>query len=133
MAFDAVGDVAQDARLVPYGPAHSFEVCIRAIDSFVRDGARQPDLVKIDVEGHENETIRGMAGILRTTRPVVVCEVHQARHENEHDVQRILRDLGYLCSWLEPGMHRRATWWAPHVVGRPAGSKSKQMTARRRS
>jgi FkbM family methyltransferase len=119
MAFDAVGEVAQDARLVPCGRHGTIEVRVMTIDSFIAEGARRPTLVKVDVEGHENQTVRGMVGTLRSTRPIVVCEIHQARHENEHQVERMLREVGYRCSWLEPGMHRQATWWVPHVVGIP--------------
>jgi FkbM family methyltransferase len=119
MAFDEVGEVSQEARLIPRGGQGTTEVRIVAIDSFVGEGARQPKLVKIDVEGHENEAVHGMARTLRSARPIVVCEIHQARHENEHEVERMLQELGYSCSWLEPGMHRQVTWWVPHIVGTP--------------
>jgi FkbM family methyltransferase len=124
MAFDEVGEVSPEARLIPRGEQGTIEVRIVAIDSFVGEGARQPKLVKIDVEGHENEVVHGMAGTLRSARPIVVCEIHQARHENEHEVERMLQELGYFCSWLEPGMHRQVTRWVPHIVGTPISGEN---------
>jgi FkbM family methyltransferase len=119
MAFDEVGEVAQDARLAGAGRHGTTEVRVMALDSFVAAGARPPTLMKIDVEGHENEAIDGMVATLRSSRPIVVCEIHQSRHDNEHEVERMLLELGYALSWLEPGMHRQAEWWGPHVVAVP--------------
>lgn len=47
------------------------------LDDLVSSGeAPAPDVVKIDVEGAELDVIAGMSDLLRTRRPVVVCEMH---------------------------------------------------------
>jgi len=47
------------------------------LDDLVSSGeAPAPDVVKIDVEGAELDVIGGMTELLRTRRPVVICEMH---------------------------------------------------------
>lgn len=51
------------------------EIEIRALDAMVAAGeVGRPDLVKVDVEGHEYEALRGARDILGETRPTVVLE-----------------------------------------------------------
>ncbi|HID98313.1 MAG TPA: FkbM family methyltransferase, partial [Thermodesulfobacteriaceae bacterium] len=71
------------------------------VDSLMeREGIEKADLVKIDVEGHELEVLRGSAGSIREKRlPLLMVEF------NEHNLNRSgkttldlyseLRDLGY--------------------------------------
>lgn len=48
-----------------------------ALDDLVSSGeAPAPDVVKIDVEGAELEVLAGMKELLRTRRPIVICEMH---------------------------------------------------------
>jgi len=49
--------------------------------------------VKIDVQGMENDTIRGMAGLLKTFGPKLVIEFH--RGVDRKAILSRLRDLGY--------------------------------------
>jgi FkbM family methyltransferase len=111
------GDVSQNARLLPDHDRRGLEVCLVTVDTLVRDGARPPDVVKIDVEGAEEDTVLGMRTTLRVHRPSVVCEIHETLHASEHPVEVMLRDAGLALSWLEPGMSRGVEWWAPHLVG----------------
>lgn len=58
-----------------------------------------PDVVKIDVEGHEVKVMRGLAGILRDARPLLFVELHPQRIRQEGDdagvLFGLLRDAGY--------------------------------------
>jgi FkbM family methyltransferase len=48
-----------------------------SIDEIVAEGdMAPPDVVKIDVEGAESDVLRGMLQTLRTSRPVIICELH---------------------------------------------------------
>ncbi|MGH2918607.1 MAG: FkbM family methyltransferase [Solirubrobacteraceae bacterium] len=68
---------------------------VRAVrlDDLVGSGeAPAPDVVKIDVEGAELDVIAGMTDLLRTRRPIVICEMHGknaafAAAMREHDYE----------------------------------------------
>jgi FkbM family methyltransferase len=67
------------------------------LDDLVSSGeAPAPDVVKIDVEGAELDVIGGMTALLRTRRPVVICEMHgknaafaAAMREHGYDVRNL--------------------------------------------
>lgn len=110
------GEASQSARLLDDGERGGLAVRVVSIDTLVRDGARPPDVVKIDVEGAEEDAVVGMRTTLAASRPSIVCEIHQTRHTLEHPVEAALREAGFALSWLEPGMSRDAVCWAPHLV-----------------
>ena len=58
------------------GPHESTEVPVRTLDEYVFEDVC---LVKIDVEGHELEVLKGAAQTLRRERPVILVEIEQ-RH-----------------------------------------------------
>jgi len=47
--------------------------------------AFHPDAIKIDVEGHEVKVVKGLAGEIHRSRPLVFLEVHPARIAGEND------------------------------------------------
>jgi FkbM family methyltransferase len=51
-----------------------------------------PSVLKIDVETHEANVLRGAARLLKEVRPAVWCEVS---HENSEEVTRLLREASY--------------------------------------
>jgi FkbM family methyltransferase len=61
----------------------------RTLDSF---GFARISLIKIDVEGHEAEVLRGGERTLRAQRPALLIEIWE---ENRASVLAILEDLGY--------------------------------------
>lgn len=50
-----------------------------------------PDVVKIDVEGHERAVLSGMSGLMESHPPVILCELHGTGA----DVTELLRSRGY--------------------------------------
>jgi len=85
-----------------------------SIDDFVAGGPA-PNVVKLDVEGHEVQALRGMARTLALHRPVIVCELHT---EPERVAAQLL-DHGYTVEPLAPPGDVRP---GAHVLARPAPS-----------
>jgi len=55
------------------------EVSATTLDAFVEGNHNPPpQLIKIDVEGHEDAVLSGSLGVLKTHRPLILCEVHNA-------------------------------------------------------
>lgn len=76
---------------------------------YLADKVGIPDYLKIDVEGHQTKAIRGMAGLLKDRKPVIIIELHDRDKlrdlgtSNEETVQPIF-DAGYTGYWC--GNHR---------------------------
>lgn len=101
------------------------DVEVRTLDALVAEGAvPAPDVVKIDVEGAEPAVLAGMTELLRTRRPVVVCELDgPTRAEVDRkveEVRTILDACGYGVRRLRDA-YAGAGWTVTHVVGEPAG------------
>jgi len=66
-----------------------------------------PHLVKIDVEGAEEEVLRGAGGLLERHAPIVLCEVHLEHGrapERLNRVRALLEGHGYTVEQLDPGV-----------------------------
>jgi hypothetical protein len=78
--------------------ANSIQVELVAIDELVEAGSiRPPRLIKLDVEGAENDAIEGMLRTITRSLPVVVCELHGTRDAFEGKMNA----LGYDVRLLE--------------------------------
>jgi FkbM family methyltransferase len=77
-----------------------------------------PALIKIDVEGGEEDVLTGAEAVLRDRRPVVVCEVHMEGGREAARLQRVTRFLeerGYAVEELTKGHD------PTHVLAIPVG------------
>jgi FkbM family methyltransferase len=66
------------------------EVEVIKLDDYVRAAGLRPDVVKIDVEGHEREVLAGAEWMLETARPIVIAETGGA------ETIEFMRELGYV-------------------------------------
>jgi FkbM family methyltransferase len=80
------------------GDARRVEIEVRTLDSFA---LRDLSLLKIDVEGHELEVLRGARETLRTERPAMMVEIEQRHHEGRdiRDVFVEVESYGY-SGWM---------------------------------
>lgn len=88
--FEA-GDDSSQGHISETG---SFSVEGRTLDTLVEQGTLSPpSLIKIDVEGAEEQVIAGALQVLAKYRPVVLCDRND--DTTEVKVRRLLAPLGY--------------------------------------
>jgi FkbM family methyltransferase len=70
-----------------------------ALDEYIRQGAHQPTLIKVDVEGFELDVFLGAQTCLKEHHPRIWLEVHpeflKAQGKSADDVLNLLRNFGY--------------------------------------
>jgi hypothetical protein len=62
-------------------------------------GLDPPDLIKIDVEGHELDVLQGCQEIIAQRCPVIYYEAHESKHLKE--IYEILQPMGYRFYWAQ--------------------------------
>ena len=72
-----------------------------------------PDLIRMDVEGHEVEVLNGMIEAISEDKinPMIIFETHLTRYNKEHDMESILRKLfnfGYKTKFLASSSERKS-------------------------
>jgi hypothetical protein len=89
----------------PFANATDIKVNVVPLDSVAPDAPI--GFIKVDVEGHEMQVLRGGLETIRSNRPVLLVEVesHDDRQTRVDDVVHLLADLGYEASFL-----RRGSW-----------------------
>ena len=83
----------------------TYSVDVTTLDDFFADRPHGPNLLKIDVEGHELAVLQGGLRTLTTYRPAILLEC-EARHRPDGDVRpvfELLESLGYAGSFF---LHR---------------------------
>lgn len=93
---------SQGAAVDPLG---SVVVQCRRLDSY--DNLPPPDIIKIDVEGHEPEALEGMARVLGEHHPWIIVEDKSHRQR----IHQHLHGCGYRChtQWLKDSVWHHAT------------------------
>lgn len=98
-------------------PCSLLSVSVTTLDAFFADQRRGPDLIKIDVEGHESAVLDGALRVLRVYRPTILLEC-EARHRADGDVRPVfdlLESLGYRGSFFHCGVRRPLAEFNPSV------------------
>ncbi|RAN39216.1 FkbM family methyltransferase [Hyphomonas sp. GM-8P] len=83
------------------GPSVVRKVEVKQLDEF---GFEDVDMIKIDVEGHETQVIRGAAETIRKCRPIMVVEIEQ-RHVSQpvSEIFREIESYGYSGFFFDKG------------------------------
>lgn len=81
-------------------PVEVIEVSVVPLDQLIDQcGLPRPDLVKVDVEGHELSVLRGARGLLRDVGPTLYLEMHGADDADKTrrvaEIVAFLRSIGY--------------------------------------
>lgn len=66
-----------------------------SLDDYCRSAGAFPDVIKLDVEGVEDEVIKGAEALLREKSPVLILEVFTPLIESDRASLRLLRERGY--------------------------------------
>lgn len=79
------------------------EIQTITLDDWVRqENVRKIDLIKIDVEGHEFDTIKGCKGILETIKPTFIIEIElRHAHYQIKDIFDFIIGFGYEVFYFE--------------------------------
>jgi FkbM family methyltransferase len=77
----------------------SFDVDVIDLDSYCEEHDIVPDLIKMDIEGHEIEGIKGMTSLLERGRPTYfICEVVEGHNRPDPaTIIAMLSEFGYRC------------------------------------
>ena len=81
--------------------------CLR-LDTYCADTGVMPDLVKLDVEGHELAALRGMEGTISTGQPFIILEYGMAEGDNMA-ASLFLVDRGYSAFVAQGSTIRRCS------------------------
>lgn len=69
---------------------------LRTMDSLVAQGMAPPDLIKMDVEGHELRVLRGGAETIKAHHPIILCDRNDENTSTE--VAELLAEFNYLVT-----------------------------------
>lgn len=86
----------------------TIDVQTDSLDNLVKEKHIQRiDVIKIDVEGHEYEVIKGSLHSFKTFMPILIIEIEQRHHQQ--DISMIINDLksiGYSCLYFDSGIYQ---------------------------
>ena len=110
-SYDLVSRLGDHAA--EYPDAELVTVPVETLDHLLSAGRLpKPDFVKLDVEGAEGRVVRGMLGIVRDCRPLILAELHEADAAGE--TTELLLAEGYTSSVVSSSAPRQ-------VLFKPAG------------
>jgi FkbM family methyltransferase len=131
----------EDWNYIAFGPAPagraSFPVEVTTVDQEVDRLGTAPTILKIDVEGHEIEVLRGARRTLAHARPVVFLELHldllEKRNHDPVEVLQLLEAAGYTLEShsgrpLRARSLARSAAAVTRLVARPGGAANRKET-----
>jgi FkbM family methyltransferase len=85
-----------------------YEVTTDSLDAFTKTKNIFPDLIKIDVEGHEQTVLKGAEAYINNHFPTMIIEIEQRHHPNTsvESVFKSLLDLNYQCYYFSKPMNK---------------------------
>ncbi len=77
----------------------TIEVTMETGDELCRKNGFEPDVIKIDVEGHEMKVFRGLTQTIRRHKPTIFLEVHPSTIAEEGDRMEVLAESIGQCGY----------------------------------
>lgn len=76
-----------------------YEVKTDTLDNFIAKKNIKPDLIKIDVEGHELSVLKGAESFINKHHPTLIIEIEQRHHKNINieSIFESFKQKGYNC------------------------------------
>lgn len=76
-----------------------YEVETDSLDNFVKEKNIVPDVIKIDVEGHELSVLQGAENFISKHHPTLIIEIEQRHHKNINieNIFESFKQKGYNC------------------------------------
>ena len=84
--------VTNPETVLEFNPDRLVKVPARTLDSL---GICNVGLIKVDVEGHESQVLRGAIETLKQQKPTLIVEVHPPIWRNDIRCMAILHEAGY--------------------------------------
>jgi FkbM family methyltransferase len=93
----AMLDISRGSSQETLSESGSLKVEVETIDSIVADGiAPPPDLIKLDVEGHEEAVVIGGMTVISKYKPIILCDTND--ETTLPSMKNLLLPLGYELS-----------------------------------
>jgi FkbM family methyltransferase len=89
--------------------AFNFQVDLKRLDDLEKEfGNTGVGLIKIDVEGHELDVIKGAEHVLRKHQPILIVEIEQRHHSEPvtRIVDKLMSSFQYSCFYFLPSANR---------------------------
>ncbi len=85
-----------------------YEVKTDTLDNFIKEKDLHPDLIKIDVEGHELSVLQGGQNYIANYHPTLIIEIEQRHHSsiNIETVFESFKNKGYACYYYSKKQSR---------------------------
>lgn len=96
-------DFFKDVASVDLSEFKTIEVSCTTLDEYCVKNSVLPTFIKIDVEGSENEVLKGGIETIKRGYPTIAMEIWSKPHNNKNHIEavQILMDLGYQMYKIE--------------------------------
>jgi FkbM family methyltransferase len=80
---------------------------IRTLDDLFFDKNSKFDFIKIDVEGHEMQAIRGASKVIKRDSPILMVEIEERHHPSDFwSIIQEIASFGYACYFYDSSQNK---------------------------
>lgn len=85
--------------------AFNFKVELKTLDTCTTEfGSKIPGLIKIDVEGHELDVLKGAEALIKKHQPILIVEIEQRHHDVpvKNIIENLVKQFSYTVYYFLP-------------------------------